>query len=84
MGVNWMRRSCVLCCAIVAISGLMFSLSVHAAPTATREVVKGISTERVVEGEPYRIAGKRVVFDNWFYIQPGDLDWHRQAGDREK
>ncbi len=28
---------------------------------------------------PYELAGKRIVFTNWYYIQPGDLDW-RDAG----
>ena len=25
-------------------------------------------------GSPYELAGKRIVFSNWYYIQPGDLD----------
>ena len=44
-----------------------------------RKVHEGISTRRVVYGAPYELAGKRIVFTNWYYIQPGDLDW-RDAG----
>jgi hypothetical protein len=44
-----------------------------------RPVVGGITTKRLVPGAPYELAGKRVVFTNWYYIQPGDLDW-RDAG----
>ncbi|MFV1965438.1 MAG: hypothetical protein ACC628_08455 [Pirellulaceae bacterium] len=41
-----------------------------------REVVKGITTRRIVQGEPYALAGKRLVFLNWYYIRPGgDADW---------
>jgi hypothetical protein len=50
-----------------------------AAPPA-REVVNGITTRRVVPGAPYRPAGRRIVFTNWYYIQPGDLDWRDAAG----
>src|SRR5688500_576595 len=26
-------------------------------------------------GEPYALAGKRMVFTNWYYIRPGQIDW---------
>ncbi|MCA9441059.1 MAG: hypothetical protein KC964_09660, partial [Candidatus Omnitrophica bacterium] len=45
-----------------------------------REVVPGISTDRIIPGEPYDLAGKRIVFTNWHYIQPGDLDWVNDEG----
>jgi hypothetical protein len=45
-----------------------------------REVVKGIQTRRVVQGEPYELAGKRLVFTNWYYVRPGDLDWLNDKG----
>ncbi len=44
-----------------------------------RKVHEGITTKRIVGGVPYELAGKRIVFTNWYYIQPGDLDW-RDAG----
>src|SRR5688572_17941452 len=31
-------------------------------------------------GEPYGLAGKRLVFTNWYYIRPGQLDWKDDAG----
>lgn len=43
-------------------------------------VVDGISTTRQIPGMPYELAGKRVVFTNWYYIQPGDLDWRDESG----
>lgn len=45
-----------------------------------RELVAGISTSRPVPGHPYELAGKRIAFTNWYYIQPGDLDWRDEAG----
>ena len=41
----------------------------------TREIVAGIKTNRLIPGEPYELAGKRMVFTNWYYVRPGDLDW---------
>ena len=46
-----------------------------------REVVDGVRTNRLIPGEPYDLLGKRVVFTNWYYIQPGDLDWVNKAGE---
>ncbi|MBI2926042.1 MAG: hypothetical protein HYY24_10095 [Verrucomicrobia bacterium] len=46
-----------------------------------REVVKGIKTRRVVQGEPYELAGRRLVFTNWYYVRPGDLDWLNDKGE---
>jgi hypothetical protein len=45
-----------------------------------RKVLDGITTRRVVQGMPYELAGKRIVFTNWYYIQPGDLDWRNAEG----
>ena len=45
-----------------------------------RPVVDGITTRRLVPGAPYELAGKRIVFTNWYYIQPGDLDWRDAKG----
>ncbi len=33
-----------------------------------------------MQGKPYQLAGKRVIFANWYYIQPGDLDWRNKEG----
>lgn len=48
---------------------------------AEREVLPGISTDRVVLGKPYDLLGNRIVFTNWHYIDPGDLDW-RDSNDK--
>ena len=45
-----------------------------------REVIGGITTDRIVQGVPYDLAGKRIVFTDWYYIQPGDLDWRDASG----
>lgn len=47
---------------------------------ADREVLPGISTDRVVLGKPYDLLGNRIVFTNWYYIDPGDLDWRNDEG----
>ncbi|MCC6488378.1 MAG: hypothetical protein IT364_12850, partial [Candidatus Hydrogenedentes bacterium] len=45
-----------------------------------REVIAGITTNRAIPGHPYDLAGNRIVFTNWYYIQPGDLDWRNTEG----
>lgn len=32
-------------------------------------------------GEPYGLAGKRMVFTNWFYVRPGQMDWKDDKGE---
>jgi hypothetical protein len=45
-----------------------------------RVILPGIATSRPVHGAPYELRGNRVVFLNWYYVQPGDLDWRDAAG----
>ena len=45
-----------------------------------RDVVEGIPTDMIIPGEPYDLAGKRIVFTNWYYVHPGDLDWVDDEG----
>jgi len=45
-----------------------------------RDVVKGIATDRIIPGEPYDLVGNRIVFTNWYYVHPGDLDWIDDEG----
>ncbi|MBI3866624.1 MAG: hypothetical protein HY290_32480 [Planctomycetia bacterium] len=45
-----------------------------------REILPGIATTRPVLGAPYELRGNRIVFLNWYYIQPGDLDWRNADG----
>lgn len=59
------------------VSGNAFS---QAASPPEREVVSGITTKRMIPGAPYELAGKRIVFANWYYVQPGDLDWRDAEG----
>src|SRR5436305_668578 len=32
------------------------------------------------QGEPYSLAGKRMVFTNWIYVRTGQLDWVNEEG----
>jgi hypothetical protein len=46
-----------------------------------REVLPGLTTSRIVQGEPYDLAGKRIVFLNSYYVHPGqDADWRLPDG----
>lgn len=45
-----------------------------------REVVPGIATARPIPGVPMKLAGNRIVFTDWSYVQPGDLDWVDASG----
>src|SRR4051812_20427200 len=47
---------------------------------AERELFPGVTTDRIVEGVPLELAGKRLVFTDWRFIQPGDLDWRNDDG----
>jgi len=49
-------------------------------PAPERKLLDGITTGRTIPGAPYELAGKRIVFTNWYYIQPGDLDWRNDEG----
>jgi hypothetical protein len=35
----------------------------------------------VGHGEPYVLAGKRMVFTNWIYVRPGRFDWANAKGE---
>lgn len=52
-----------------------------AADALERELFPGVSTDRPVPGKPYDLAGKRIVFTNWHYVHPGDLDWRNSTGE---
>ncbi len=52
----------------------------HADPMPERPVILDITTRRLVYGEPYDLAGKRIVFTNWYYVQPGDVGWVDRDG----
>ncbi|MBI3852737.1 MAG: hypothetical protein HY298_20985 [Verrucomicrobia bacterium] len=71
-------RSCVRVSCLVALAAGACATSPDEPPS--REIVAGITTTRIVPGEPYDLAGKRVVFANWYYVQPGDLDWRDAEG----
>jgi len=59
------------------VTGSAFS---QAPPLPQRKVLGGVTSTRPIHGAPYDLAGNRVVFTNWYYIQPGDLDWQDASG----
>jgi len=32
-------------------------------------------------GEPYELAGNRIVFTTWYWVRPGQFDWQNDAGE---
>lgn len=70
------RRLVELLAALVLANGLNPTL----AEPPRREVVPGYSSTKSIPGVPYDLAGKRIVFTNWNFIQPGDLDWVNDQG----
>ncbi len=65
----------------VILSILAATLPAGVCAQTGREILPGITTDRVVLGKPYDLLGNRIVFTNWYYIDPGDLDW-RDSNDR--
>jgi len=57
---------------LTSLAAMLGAIGLHAAALA-------IDHTRSV-GEPYALAGKRMVFTNWYYIRPGQLDWKDSAG----
>ncbi len=68
---------CIAMMCVVAIFLTGFSFAEKA---SEREIFPGITTTQPVHGGPYELLGKRMVFTNWYYIQPGDLDWRDANG----
>jgi len=78
-----MNRICLSvapCVRVLAASLLAVGPPRTLAEPPRREVVSGYSTTKLIPGVPYDLAGKRVVFTNWNFIQPGDLDWVNDEG----
>lgn len=74
-------------CPSSRLTGVLLSAAIlllWAAPvrseTPSREVFPGIATARQIPGEPYDLLGNRIVFTNWYYVHPGDLDWINKEG----
>ena len=39
-------------------------------------------SQKGMSGEPYDLAGKRMVFTNWYFIRPGNLLWLDEKGEQ--
>ncbi len=59
----------------VWVAGLAAVVSADGGEIPARPAVLDITAHRPIYGAPYDLAGKRVVFTNWHYIQPGDVGW---------
>lgn len=64
---------------------LLLCLAAHCAAGDTPPESPGAPSSRPVAGKtspgvPYELAGNRIAFSNWHYIQPGDLGWRNKAG----
>lgn len=49
-----------------------------AGPTGTAAPAGAVPT---ITGEPYELAGNRIVFTNWFYVRPGGFGWFNARGE---
>ncbi|HTX54488.1 MAG TPA: hypothetical protein VMD08_13850 [Candidatus Baltobacteraceae bacterium] len=49
---------------------------------ATREYLATVSRGKTFWGEPYELAGNRIFFTDWYFIQPGNLSWENRQGER--
>ncbi len=54
-------------------------VDVRAAGEAAEEGAKPMTTSTTT-GEPYELAGKRIVFANWYYVRPGSFAWVDDKG----
>ncbi len=72
------NRTWLSWCLLALVAGV--NSASGAEPVPGREVIDGILTTRIVQGHPYELAGKRIIFTSWYYIQPGDLDWLNKEG----
>src|SRR3977135_3134435 len=45
-----------------------------------RASAAGAVEHSVGQGEPYALAGKRIVFTNWIFVRTGQLDWADAQG----
>jgi len=74
--------ACVLC--LLAVLALACAAAAAEHPTDTAAPGKpaggtGAGAERA-SGEPYKLAGRRIVFTNWLYVRPGAHAWVDDAG----
>jgi hypothetical protein len=63
-----------------AVAATESSAAAGAERAPKREAVAGFMTSRFVLGEPYDLLGKRIVFTNWTYVNPGGYDWVNEKG----
>jgi hypothetical protein len=60
---------------------LLAAITSSATAQEQHEVLPGVATSRIVQGEPYDLPGKRIVFLDWYYVHPGqDADWRLPNG----
>ena len=82
-----MRRQPLATCAIAAVTLAAFSRI--PGPAADRSAVATADEAKITfdavgpdkwTGEPYDLAGKRLVFTSWYYVRPGGYGWVDDQG----
>lgn len=65
---------------MVSVVCLATMLSVHTAQSEPNLIDQSIVPAEAWTGEPYALAGKRIVFTDWYYIRPGGYSWRDENG----
>ena len=63
-------------------AGLSASLVKSSNARENEETRSDMMTTQGHLGEPYDLAGKRLVFTNWHYVRPGDFRWSDAEGNK--
>ncbi len=59
----------------VAVAGAAAAPMALSLPAQTADAGSSPSEAKTQFGEPYELLGKRLYFQNWHYIHPGDFEW---------
>lgn len=51
-------------------------------PETVEAYLRQAVATRTMWGEPHALSGRRLVFADWSFIRPGNLDWINDAGER--
>lgn len=71
------RRQAMQAVAAPALGGLFGGAALAESPTSRPTAPLD---PRSPSGEPYALAGRRIVFTNWFWIRPGQFAWLDETG----
>ena len=60
---------------------LVFAAVARAGEPPANDIDLSVVPPDKFTGEPYTLAGKRLVFTNWFYVRPGGYAWKHKDGE---